>query len=164
MTDRRPVLVIGYGNPGRGDDGAGPALVERLEALRDRGELADVFDTVTDYQLQIELAEDLNGRELVIFADAAEGLEAPFEIRPVSARRDRSYTSHELTPAALLDVQRRAFGCNPAASLVIAIAGSRFELGQPAAATRDIELATAAAAEKIRAAAAKRVVSPLQTP
>ncbi|WP_022948171.1 homospermidine synthase [Methylohalobius crimeensis] len=26
------VLVLGYGNPGRGDDGLGPALVERLES------------------------------------------------------------------------------------------------------------------------------------
>ena len=45
------ILVIGYGNPGRCDDGLGPALVARLESLRIPGLSVEV-----DYQLSIEHA------------------------------------------------------------------------------------------------------------
>jgi len=43
------ILVYGYGNPGRGDDGLGPALVEALELLGATG-----LDCESDYQLAIE--------------------------------------------------------------------------------------------------------------
>ena len=35
-----PVLIVGYGNPGRGDDALGPELVARLEALLNHIEVA----------------------------------------------------------------------------------------------------------------------------
>ena len=50
-------LVFAWGNPSRGDDALGPALVERLEAARpahpEWGELA----LLTDFQLQPEHAD-----------------------------------------------------------------------------------------------------------
>ncbi len=163
MSGPKPVLVIGYGNPGRGDDGAGPELVARLEALRDAGELPDVFDTAVDYQLQIELASDMHDRRLVIFVDAAANQQAAVETRPLRANRDRSYSSHELSPEALLDVQRRAFGSSPSRCELIAISGSRFDLGATLseATRRGIDLALASAAEQIRAIADKQVPSGL---
>ncbi|MBL9110068.1 MAG: hypothetical protein JNM74_12375, partial [Myxococcales bacterium] len=51
---RAPVLVIGIGNPSRGDDALGPAVVARLEELL-RAELAGgQVETLVDFQLQIE--------------------------------------------------------------------------------------------------------------
>ena len=48
------ILVYGYGNPGRGDDGLGPAFVEALELLG-----ATDLDCESDYQLAIEDAASL---------------------------------------------------------------------------------------------------------
>ena len=48
-----PLLVFGYGNPSRGDDALGPALVDWLRRQRRGG--AEV-ELLTDFQLQIEHA------------------------------------------------------------------------------------------------------------
>ncbi len=61
------VLVYGYGNPGRLDDGLGPALVRELSR---RGLRAEA-DLETAYQLQVEDAARVAEYDLVIFADAA---------------------------------------------------------------------------------------------
>lgn len=61
-----PILIIGIGNPSRGDDALGPLAIERLEAL----DLAGV-ELLTDFQLQVEYALDLAGRRRVIFVDAS---------------------------------------------------------------------------------------------
>ena len=64
MTDKR-ILLIGYGNPGRADDGLGPALADRIEALDLPG-----LTVESDYQLSIEHAALAAGHDIVIFADA----------------------------------------------------------------------------------------------
>ena len=56
-------LVIGYGNRLRSDDGAGPRVAERLAS---DGVAVRVCD-----QLVPELADDLKGRAVVVFVDAA---------------------------------------------------------------------------------------------
>ena len=69
----RPILIFGYGNPSRGDDAIGPLLIERLEILN----LPDV-DLLTDFQLQVEHALDLRGRERVLFVDASHVCQDPY--------------------------------------------------------------------------------------
>lgn len=69
-----PLLVLGWGNPSRGDDALGPMLVDALVAYAGRALPAGTVDCLSDYQLQIEHALDLVGRERVLFVDAARGL------------------------------------------------------------------------------------------
>ena len=45
-----PLLLLGYGNPSRGDDALGPMLLEMLEADRRAGRAPDNFETLTDFQ------------------------------------------------------------------------------------------------------------------
>ncbi|HEX2694485.1 MAG TPA: hydrogenase maturation protease, partial [Acidobacteriota bacterium] len=90
-------LVIGIGNPGRGDDGLGPALVELLEAAGLEGA---VFDS--NYQLNIEDALACSKVETVIFADASETGEAPFAFTELEPAYEIAFTTHELSPAAVL--------------------------------------------------------------
>ena len=59
------VLLIGYGNPGRLDDGLGPALAAKIEKLN-----IDNVDSDSDYQLTVEDAVDIHSHDIVIFADA----------------------------------------------------------------------------------------------
>jgi hydrogenase maturation protease len=119
-----PILIIGIGNPSRGDDALGPLLIERLEALQ----LPDV-ELITDFQLQVEFALDLQGRQRVIFVDASLDALPPFTFNPVSAAEDTSYSSHALSPSAVLHAYQKLFGAPPPA-FVLAIRGTTFELGE----------------------------------
>ena len=123
----RPVLVFAWGNPSRGDDALGPALLERLEA---EGDALPHVEFLTDFQLQIEHAVDLEGRDLVLFVDADLGAEPPFELRRVEPEADIGYTTHAMSPGALLAVYRRIEG-EPPPAFVLAIRGYAFELGTP---------------------------------
>jgi hydrogenase maturation protease len=137
----RPVLVFAWGNPSRGDDALGPALLERLQA---EGEALSHVEFLTDYQLQIEHAVDLEGRDLVLFVDADLGAEAPFELRRVEPEAEIGYTTHAMSPGALLAVYRRIEG-EPPPAYELGIRGYAFELGTPLSpgAERNLEAALA---------------------
>ena len=64
-----PVLIFTYGNPSRGDDALGPFMFDMLEAYKqETGQLDDV-DLLTDFQLQIEHAVDLENRRHILFVE-----------------------------------------------------------------------------------------------
>ena len=148
-----PVLVLACGNPSRGDDALGPLLVERLQERQKRGEL-DQVDLLTDFQLQIEHALDLRGRELVVFVDAAATGPEPFSFEPVQLERDPGYTTHVMAPGAVLRVfEQVVHGRVPEARL-LAIRGYAFELGVPLtdAAAANLDAALACLLRSIRGA------------
>lgn len=113
-------LIIGYGNPGRQDDGLGPALGERIEKLALDGVSVDI-----DYQLNIEHAHDLAGFERVIFIDAHLSLEHPYSYRPVTASPHAPYSSHSVAPETVLHLAKELFQAEPKA-FILAIRGYHF--------------------------------------
>jgi hydrogenase maturation protease len=135
-----PLLVFGWGNLSRGDDALGPLCVEGLRALRVASSQVDYLE---DYQLQIEHALDLVGRRRVLFVDASLSCRAPFEVTPLQAAPDASFTSHALSPRALLQVYRELQGEAPPPCTLLAIRGERFELGEPPSASAQRHLAAA---------------------
>jgi hydrogenase maturation protease len=126
----RPVLVLACGNPSRGDDALGPLLIERLQAHQGTGKLRRV-DLLTDFQLQIEHALDMQGRELVIFVDATSNGPEPFSFEPVQPERDTGYSTHAVTPGALLPVFEQVSDEEAPATWLLAIRGYGFDLGSP---------------------------------
>jgi len=135
-----PVLVFGWGNASRGDDALGPLFIERLRSTL--GSSADV-ECLDDYQLQIEHALDLAGRERVLFVDASLECTAPFEVTPLRAAQDGSITSHAMSPQAVMQVFRSLHRKDPPPCTLLAIRGEWFELGQPPSADAMIRLAAA---------------------
>ncbi len=133
-----PILVFGYGNPSRGDDALGPEFVRRL-AERYPELIADgTIDVLTDFQLQVEHALDLRGREQVYFVDAtSEWLDAGYDVRRVAAGRIRGHTSHALSPEALLGTYAAVVGKPAPETFVIAIQGNVFGLGAPMSGASD---------------------------
>ena len=131
-----PLLVLGVGNPSRGDDALGSLFIDRVaEALQSEVRAGRV-ELLTDYQLQIEHALDLVGRQRVVFVDASVRAEAPYHYARVLPDRDESFSTHAMSPAAVLDTHRTVVGEPPSAWL-LAIRGESFELGDglsPAAA------------------------------
>jgi hydrogenase maturation protease len=120
------VLVLAVGNPSRGDDAIGPELAARLEAAALPG-----VEVITEFQLQVENALDLVGRERVIFVDAGTGTPAPYELRRVTANAAFLHTSHALSPEAVLATYERVTGQVAPESWVLCVRGESFELGAP---------------------------------
>ncbi len=123
-------LVFAWGNPSRGDDALGPLFAEAVQAMN----LPQV-ECLTDFQLQIEHSLDLLGRRRILFVDAscgvADGVQPPFHCAPLQPARDSSYTTHAMSPAALLQVFTDVQGHAPPPSWLLAIPGESWELGQP---------------------------------
>lgn len=91
----------------------------------------DGVDLLTDFQLQIEHTIDLEARERVLFVDASTSAQAPFEFCPVQPEQDSSYTTHAMSPQALLSVYRQVNGCAPPPAWLLSIRGYEFGLGLP---------------------------------
>lgn len=108
----------------------GPTLLDRLELERNAGHIVTPFDTVTDFQLQIEHALDLRGRELVLFVDGSVDCPAPYRFSTLSPARDVSYTSHAVSPASLLVVYEQVVQEPLPATFLLAVPGYRFGLGE----------------------------------
>jgi len=127
-TAARPILIIGFGNPSRGDDALGPAALERLLAAAP--DLGDAVEMLTDYQLQIEHALDLQNRDQVIFIDAAINGPEPYTFESLLPAQASTAATHELSPAALLSVYCRHLRRAPPKCWLLAIRGYCFELGE----------------------------------
>jgi len=125
-----PVLVFGWGNPSRGDDALGPMFIEQLSAALAKAQAGHV-ECLSDFQLQVEHALDLAGRERVLFVDASVSAAAPFETMVLQAARDTSFTTHAMSPQALMQVFAQVHGREAPPCTLLAIRGERFELGDP---------------------------------
>jgi hydrogenase maturation protease len=123
----KPVLIIGWGNPLRGDDGLGWRAAERLAQLLD----SNAAVVRVAHQLMPEFAEEISRSEVVIFIDAAcdnETGELRFErVEPRSS--PSAPFSHQLDPAALLNMARTLYGLCPDAYL-FTVAGRSFGFGE----------------------------------
>jgi hydrogenase maturation protease len=106
----RRVLVLGYGNPGRRDDGLGPEFAARVEALG-----LPEFSVETDYQLSIEHALLASHYDIVVFADAATDISdaEAFCLRPIEPAADNHSFSHSVSPQQVLGLARHCFNSTP---------------------------------------------------
>lgn len=137
------MLILAVGNPSRGDDALGPLFLERLAELREQRSDWNEVELLTDFQLQIEHAVDLENRALALFVDASVSCPPPFQFTRLQPARDVSYTSHALSPAAVLHVYQQINRVPPPPAFQLAIRGERFELGEPLSTAAEAHLAAA---------------------
>jgi hydrogenase maturation protease len=106
------ILVYGYGNPGREDDGLGIELVKRLEEWSGQENLPGItFDT--NYQLNIEDAEIISDKDVVVFVDASiEDIE-DYIFTPVTGEMDVTFTTHAASPGYIVKLCSNLFGKCP---------------------------------------------------
>jgi hydrogenase maturation protease len=107
-------LVIGYGNPLRRDDGAGPALARRIADLRLPG-----VEVIEAHQLLPEHAAALSRADRALFVDASAepGLAAP-RMRELQPSAEPSLAPHASDPEALLALAAILFEHSPEARLL----------------------------------------------
>ncbi len=120
------IVIFAYGNPSRGDDALGPALLHLIEETYSTWENIELLE---DFQLQVEHALDLENRDVAIFIDASVACSPPFTFTPLHPHPDRSYTTHALHPAAILYVYQELHQQPPPLTFLLSIRGEQFELG-----------------------------------
>ncbi len=98
MTTNR-IFVYGYGNPGRQDDGLGPAIIDRLEKENVEGVALD-----SNYQLNIEDAVDISQSGAVIFIDASVSGKEPFEFYEIEPSGEIAFTTHSISPESVMAI------------------------------------------------------------
>jgi len=136
----KPVLIFTWGNPSRGDDALGPEVYNMLNQ-----EEFDDVDILTDFQLQIEHAVDLEKRKYILFVDASITADAPFEFYQLDPDQDDSYTTHAMSPQSVLAVYEKIHEHTAPPSFMLSIRGYEFGLGLPLSAPATANLSEAVA-------------------
>jgi hydrogenase maturation protease len=110
MQTKQHLLVIGYGNTLRSDDGVGPRVAGAVGALRLPG-----VRTLICQQLAPEHTEPVSQASAVIFVDAA--VDAPDEVqfRKLEPNESSQLMAHAADPRTMLALARDVFGCAPEA-------------------------------------------------
>ncbi len=144
-----PTLIFGWGNPSRGDDALGPRFVELVEQLAALHPEWGQIDYLTDFQLQVEHALDLQGRQRVLFVDASLEKMSTCTLQAIAAGKDASFTSHSVSPQSILQVYTDIEDCPPPPCYLLRIPAQHCELGAPlsTSAQQHLQDALALAAE-----------------
>ncbi len=112
------ILVIGYGNPLRGDDGFGYRVAERVPGA------------IAAHQLTPELMDAIARADRVVFVDAScEGEPGEIRRRSLSPQAGGCSFTHHLTPENLLAGSLALYGRAPEAE-VITVCGADFSLSE----------------------------------
>ena len=107
------LLVIGYGNTLRRDDGVGPKVAEAVAALNLPGVRTLVCPLLTP-----ELAEAVSQAWLVIFVDAAVDTPREVQLRKLAPADSSQIMAHAASPTTMLALARDVFGHAPKAWLI----------------------------------------------
>ena len=136
----KQVLIAGFGNIYRRDDGAGPAVVNSLREHLERsplGTLDDGFDdlghsvdTVVLHQLVPEFADTIADYDLLILVDAHVGVipEALREVR-LQAMYEMPLVPHHFRPETVLALVQQIHGHAPTC-ILLSLRGHDFDFGE----------------------------------
>ena len=118
------MLILGYGNPLRGDDGVGPAVAELLRRALPEAEI------IISHQMTPELCEAISQADMAVFVDSAvEGAAGEIRRRDMAPDPAAPPFSHHATPGALLHMAAVLYG-HAARGVLYSVAGVSFELGE----------------------------------
>ncbi len=119
------LIVFAWGNESRGDDGIGPLLARRLLEL----ELAALV-VIEDHQLNIEHVTDFVDDTPLLFIDASISVASGIAVERIEASSDGNFSTHAISPQALLNVYREATGKELPPAFLLHVAGKSFGLGE----------------------------------
>jgi len=123
MNHEPSIIVIGVGNPLRGDDGVGWYAVDRLMELFKSSEI----EFIKCRELLPEISETISQRKFVIFIDVAvdteSGIVAEKKVAP--AKNFSSLETHQLDPAGILAFSKALYGNVPKA-MMLTVRGESF--------------------------------------
>jgi hydrogenase maturation protease len=107
------LLVIGYGNTLRRDDGVGPKVADAVAALALPGVRALACPLLTP-----ELADPVSRARIAVFVDAAVDAPREVQLRKLAPADSSQIMAHAANPATVLALVRDVFGHAPEAWLL----------------------------------------------
>jgi hydrogenase maturation protease len=122
LSGNHKVLLIGYGNPAREDDGLGPAAAQAIEKLNIDGVSVD-----SNYQLTVEDAASAARHDVVVFVDAAARGKNPVMFYELEPKRSESFTSHSVAPETILGLTHDLFNAETR-GFMLGIRGYSFDM------------------------------------
>jgi len=125
----KKILIYGFGNIGRQDDGLGVLLTTHMEELLDKNSIYSV-EVESNYQLNIEDALTISHYDIVFFADTTIDDSKAVDIQPVIASPETEFTMHAMQPAFVLHLCQSLYNVSPE-TYIITMHGFEFEFGMP---------------------------------
>lgn len=96
------ILIYGYGNPGRQDDGLGNEFCEKMQEWAEKNNYS-FLDFDSNYQLNIEDADRISEKEIVVFADASVEDIDSFQLTKVIPDHAKiEFTMHAVSPSFVM--------------------------------------------------------------
>lgn len=122
------VVLIGYGNPLRRDDGFGWLLAQRLQTELDDPDV----EIIAAHQLTPELAEPLSRADYAIFADASTSAQDDKpELHELAAQETGGgQFTHHVSPQCLLSFTRTLYGTAPYKSWLLSVRAQDMGFGE----------------------------------
>ncbi len=121
----KSILLIGYGNPTRMDDGVGWYIADKIKE-----NFSNLVDVIKAHQLTVEMVDDIKDRDFVIFVDAHISNENDWvrseEIKPDSSL---GMITHVIKPSNLLAFCKNLYHRHPKAYLY-SVKGVEFDFGE----------------------------------
>jgi len=116
------IIVIGFGNQAREDDGLGIAVAEEIEKLN-----IDGIEVDADYQLNVEDAAAVAEHDAVVFIDASIEGDGPFTFTRLTPKREETFSSHTVSPEGVMGLAHDLFNAT-ADGYMLGIRGYSFEM------------------------------------
>jgi hypothetical protein len=88
--------------------------------------MAERFEWVEDFQLQIDHALNLEGKTLALYIDAGQNTPAPFSFSPISPLKQPWHTTHAMPPESVLAVFEQTFRKPPCPAFTLCLKGEDF--------------------------------------
>lgn len=125
----KKILIYGYGNPGRQDDGMGVILAEMIEQWAKEKGYANI-EVETNYQLNIEDSDIISDKDFVLFIDASmEQIEDIIYTKVTPDNSSIEFTMHAVSTSFILDMCNKLYGKSPETYL-LHIKGYEWELAE----------------------------------
>jgi len=124
---RKKILIYGYGNPDRQDDGLGIAFVNKMQGWVEENKFTNIF-LESNYQLNIEDSLQLSEMDFAIFVDASKSGPA-YNLKKLNPKRYHLTLTHFVSPEVLIYLCKKLYNKTPKVHL-LTIRGYNWDIGE----------------------------------
>jgi hydrogenase maturation protease len=120
------ILIYGYGNPGRQDDGLGPLMAESINTWA-KNNKHEFIQTDSNYQLNIEDADNIAPYDIVIFVDASIEDKQSYAFNEIHPSDEVNFTMHTCSATYILHLCESMYNKRPK-TYMLSIKGEEWQM------------------------------------